>query len=52
MLTDSQIEWCREHIPGFKAMHDQAEKARKETEASREWARNVARREQREDAQS
>jgi hypothetical protein len=36
MTPDKRIEWCRENIPGFKAMNDQAEKARMETEQSRE----------------
>jgi hypothetical protein len=35
MTPDKRIEWCRENIPGFKAMHDQAEKARLETEENR-----------------
>ena len=35
MTPDKRIEWCRENIPGFKAMHDQAEKARIETEENR-----------------
>lgn len=35
MTPDKRIEWCRENIPGFKAMHDQAEKARIDTEESR-----------------
>ncbi len=36
MTPDKRIEWCRENIPGFKAMHDQAEKARRETEENRQ----------------
>lgn len=32
---DKRLEWCRENIPGFKAMHDQAEKARLDTEENR-----------------
>lgn len=35
MKSDKRIEWCRENIAGFKDMHDQAEKARMETEANR-----------------
>jgi hypothetical protein len=35
MTPDKRIEWCRENIPGFKAMHDQAEKARLDTEENR-----------------
>jgi len=35
MTPDKRIAWCRENIPGFKAMNDQAEKARMETEESR-----------------
>lgn len=36
MTPDKRIAWCRENIPGFKAMHDQAEKAKRETEENRE----------------
>jgi len=36
MTPDKRIDWCRENIPGFKAMHDQAEKARRETEENRQ----------------
>jgi hypothetical protein len=49
MTPDKRIEWCRENIPGFKAMHDQAEKAKRETEENRQRmaaymsATNVAR---------
>lgn len=35
MTPDKRIEWCRENIKGFKAMHDSAEKARLETEENR-----------------
>lgn len=35
MLTPEQIEWCREHLPAFKACHDQAEAARKSSEENR-----------------
>ena len=35
MKPDKRIEWCRENIAGFRDMHDQAEKARMETEANR-----------------
>ena len=36
MTPDKRIAWCRENIPGFKAMHDQAEKAKQETEENRQ----------------
>lgn len=36
MTPDKRIDWCRENIPGFKAMHDQAEKAKRETEENRQ----------------
>ena len=34
-MPDKRIEWCRENIAGFRDMHDRAETARMETEASR-----------------
>lgn len=36
MTPDKRIEWMRDNIPGFKAMHDQAEKAKRETEENRQ----------------
>ena len=41
MVYDKRIEWCRDNIPGFKAMHDQAEKSRIETEANRQRFANA-----------
>ena len=32
---DARIAWCREHIAGFREMHDQALRARRDTEESR-----------------
>ena len=36
LLEPSQVEWCREHIPGFRAMNDQAAAALRDTEEYRQ----------------
>lgn len=33
---DKRLSWCRENIPGFKAMHDQAVKSAAEAEKNRQ----------------